>query len=287
MQTTLTPSYKKLVLLALLSLFITGLCLSIEVIFNKITEGTQIIVMYESLFFMVVSAYFALQMLPSFAKVEIDDQGYREIWFFRQRIRVKWEDIDTTQCIENRAGDTLYLNNKNEQFFSRKLAVKGIYVPSIKDIYNHFVGFSKQVQSSQENFYFSLRQIRRTLLIAFMVVFILFNGFYLSMEENNIAFQEQLKIWQQQNKTPEQLFEELRKYGMGWKSAMKKLDRNLYFKVLEVESSRIERLMLKYFQDNHQPSKEVLEDFKKGMARCRQQYLYKEENAYLHCMNRL
>jgi len=287
MTSTYSPAAKKLLPLTFISLVLAIICLLIEPIFNKITDGTQIIADYESLFFLLASGYFAVQLIPGFARLVIDAEGYREIWFFRQRIRVKWMDIDREKCQFDLNGDTLYLNNNNEQLFSRKVAVKGTYTSSIRDIYKQFLEFSDTVQPSHPAFYFSLRKIRRIFVITFVIVFIIVNGFYLTLEQNNMAFKQQFKSWQEQHYSSEQLFDELKKQGLGWKKELKQLDRSLYFQILKVESSRIEALMLKYFKHNNQPSAAVLEHFKQEMIECRERYLFKDENAYLLCLNKL
>jgi len=287
MKLILTPSPKKLLPIIVVSLLLAVLCFSVEDIFNKITFGTQIIRLYETVFFIMLGGYFIIQLIPGFAKLIVSPEGYRETWFFRERIQVKWSDINKNKSSQQKGADTLYLNHTNEQLFSRKLALKGIYQPAMTEIFEKFMTQVDDLDKASQQYYFSLSRIRISLMLVLTVILIAFNGFYLNNENTNDDFVEQVKTWQQEGKSPEQLFDALKIYGLAWKKELKQLDRSLYFQVLEVESSRIEVLMLKYFQENTQPSNAVLKQYKESLAECRNRYLFLDETAYLYCLDKI
>jgi len=292
MKLIITPSPKKLLPIIVVSLLLAVLCFSVEDIFNKITFGTQIIRLYETVFFIMLAGYFALQLIPGFAKLIIAAEGYREIWFFRQRIQVQWSEINSSKSSQQKTADTLYLNHIDEQLLSRKLALKGIYPPAMSALFEKFMAQVKDSESNTpvttgQQYYFSLSQIRKSLLLIFSVLLLAFNSFYLSNEKVNYDFVEQIKVWQQEGKNSEQLFDALKIYGMAWKKELKRFDRRLYFQVLEIESSRIEELMLKYFQENNQPSDAVLKLYKESLTDCRKRFLFLDETAYMQCLDKI
>jgi hypothetical protein len=283
----LKPSKKKILVICLLFLTLASICFFIEPISNKITQGTHIIGVYESILFYLLFVYYLLQLVPGYAKLTMDDSGFSETWFFRQRITIPWSSADIKKCKQLKAGDTLYVNSVNEQLFSRKIACKGTYKISDKYLYQKIIELLKtnsSIVNSNKRYYFILGRMRKALLIIFAVIIVAFNSYYLSNEKTEPAFIEQVKHWQQQGNTDKQLFELFKIYGFYWKNQLKQFDRNLFHRILLQESQQIEELIIK--------RKQPLLDIKKAqieqqLISCREKYLYYDESLYYQCLEKI
>jgi hypothetical protein len=283
----LKPSKKKVFFFSFLFMLLAAICFFIEILTNKITQGTQLISIYESIFFYLLACYYLVQLIPGFAKFIIDKNGFREIWFFRQRINLSWLSIDSKRCKQNRAGDTLYINSENEQLFSRKMVCKGAYSLSDQALYQkilqQFNHFSKITKTNGKH-YLVLGQMRTTLLISLSILIITFNSYYLTSEKIDTAFVEQVNYWQQQGYTDEQLFESFKVYGFYWKSQLKQFDRKLFHRILSQESRQIEKAMLKHNKSLSDAEKKQLQ---RKYTECKNQFLYYDEIEYLKCLEKI
>ncbi|MFK5892410.1 MAG: hypothetical protein QM504_04220 [Pseudomonadota bacterium] len=283
----LKPSKKKIFLNSFIFLSFATICFFIEIITNKITQGTQLIWIYESIFFYLLASYYLVQLIPGYAKFIIDEKGFSEIWFFRQRINVSWTSIDINQSKQTRAGDTLYINSEKEQLFSRKMVCKGAYSLSDKLLYPKIIEqlshFSKTTKTNG-NHYLVLGQMKAILLLALTIIIIAFNSYYLSSEKTDVDFIEQVKYWQQQGNTDKKLFESFKVYGFYWKNQLKQFDRNLFHRILLQESQQIESAMLKR---REQMSAAQKIHFKQQLQYCKDNYLYYDENSYLQCLDKI
>ena len=284
----LKPSKKKNLVTFFLFLILASICIFIEPITNKITFGTYIIGMYESTFFYILAIYYLLQLIPGYAKLTIDDSGFSEIWFFRQRINIPWLFIDADKSLQIQTGDILYINSLKEQLFSKKIAFKGTYSLSDKALYQKFLEHinSSKLQKSKtnKNCYLLLSKTKSTLLITLIFMVIAFNSYYLTNEKPDQAFIEQVNYWQQQGNNDKQMFELFKVYGFYWKKQLKQSDRKLFYRILLQESQQIESLILKRKAPLLDAKKRQI---KQQLTDCKEKYLYYNETQYLKCLEKI
>jgi len=284
----LKPSKKKIIASSFLFLILACICYFIEPLSNKITFGTHIIGVYESTLFYLLATYYLLQLIPGYAKLTIDENGFSEIWFFRQRINISWLTVDIEKSLQTKTGDIIYINSLNEQLFSRKIAFKGTYSLADKVIYQKFLELLKstnlQKSKVNKNCYLLLSKTKSSLLITFTLIVIAFNSYYLMNEKPDQAFIEQISYWQQQGNTDQQLFELFKVYGFYWKSQLKQFDRKLFYRILLQESQQIEALILKRKQSLSEIKKSQI---KQLLSDCKDKFLYYDETMYLKCLEKI
>ncbi len=283
----LKPSVRKILFLCFVFILLASLCFFIEVISNKITYGTHIIRIYEFIFCILLAGYYLIQLIPGYAQFIIDEKGFSEIWFFRQRINISWLSIDLQKCKQAGAGDTLYINSINEQLFTSKKVCKGTYSLSEQGLYQTIIEqlerFSK-ITRTKGNRYLVFVKLKSTLLVVFSIIIIALNSYFLNTEKTDPAFIEQVRYWQQQGNTDEQLFELFKIYGFYWKNQLKQFDRKLFYRILLKESVQIEQLMFKRNQTMPGFDKE---QFKQQLTDCKNKYLFYDETMYLQCLDKI
>jgi hypothetical protein len=306
----LIPSKKKILFYSFVFLSFATACFFIEVITNKITQGTHLIRFYESVIFYLLAAYYLVQLIPGYAKFMVDDKGFKETWFFRQRIKILWLSIDSTQSKQLTSGDTLYLNTEKGRLFSRKMVCKGCYNISDSQLYQNFIKlkqlnplFNKAtkgtVKDTVKGSYLVLGRMRLILLVTFSLIIILFNSYYLSNENPDKDFIQQVDIWKEearvqgklQTSMDKQLFESFKVYGFYWKQQLKQFDRQLFHRVLLQESIQIEKALFKQKIKQKESTQVMLEaeklKFKDQLLKCKDNYLFYDEIKYLQCLENL
>ncbi len=290
-----SPSKKKIFIYSFIYILLASLCFFIEILSNKITQGTYFISVYESTFFYFLACYYLVQLIPGFAQLIIDNNGVKESWFFKERIHIAWDLIDSNKCNVLKQGDTLYLNTDDsrggKQLFSKKMLCKGCYTLSDKQLYPKLldnVKNSHPIKTVQKNQYFTLVKMKANLILGLLLLTVAFNVFYLNNEKPDTDFVEQVQLWQKELaddiQSDKKLFELFKVYGFYWKTQLKQFDRELFHKILNQESQQIEAVMLKNKERDKKLSGVEKKKFKQQLKNCKDKFLTYDENLYLQCL---